>query len=375
MHSAVSGAPFAAYQLPRWIGLACIVALVSVPANRLSAQTDAPENRVSPVNDMISRAKDALNNLKYADALAICREVLQFGRIRQAQLNSVYQVMAAAFFPEERTNTQADSAVFYLGRAIKLAPDAPLAPELRWPGLDSLFNATRGNTFASVARPQTDYALTGVDGRAFIDVISTRPAIMRLQASSLRDGRVFYHDSSASSMRARLAMRAHNGAEALFLTGDYELQVIVRDVATSAVDTLRFRAMATGVPPVLDAVPTLSTSALVPERSVRTRAKGIIGGLVFGAATVALSQYVRADKPVRSSQPADNRAGLVAFSVLAGSVAGGFLDKGLPIADAVAANTITKAEAAAKTAAAIDVNRKKVADYRVELKVAVEAGR
>ena len=354
---------------------AAVACMLLFPHHRLLAQADAADSRASPVADLIARAKDALNNFKYADALTIGREVLQFDHVRPTQMAAVCQVMAAAFFPEEGGTMQADSAVIYLKRAIRTAPEAPLNADLRWRGLDSLFTATRNSTFASTAKPALDNALTGVDGRAFVEVFSTRPAAMTLYAVSQRGGRVFTHDSTPSSSHARLALRAHDGMEPQFVTGEYEIRVVVRDLQNGSADTLRFAGMAVGAPPALDVVPHLDPRTLLPERAPRATVKGITAGVMLGAATVLVSRYIRAGEPVRSKYNPDGRAVLLGVSIAAGSIAGGFLDKGLPLPANVAANTVVRAESAGKTAVAIDNNRKLVAGYRVELRIEAETKR
>ena len=73
-----------------------------------------------------------------------------------AQQIVVYQLMAAAFYPDPEEggkDPQPDSAAFYLRRAIRLKPDIQLADEYRWSGIDSLFRVTKSRTFAAVARP------------------------------------------------------------------------------------------------------------------------------------------------------------------------------------------------------------------------------
>ena len=363
------------FRTSRISGVVAVACMLLFPHHRLLAQAEAVDSRASPVADLIARAKDALNNFKYANALTIGREVLQFDHVRPSQMAAVCQVMAAAFFPEEGGTMQADSAVVYLKRAIRVAPEAPLNADLRWSGLDSLFTVTRNSTFASTAKPALDNALTGVDGRAFVEVFSTRPAAMTLYAVSQRGGRIFTHDSTPSSSHARLALRAHDGTEPQFVTGEYEIRVVVRDLQNGSTDTLRFTAMAVGAPPALDVVPHLDPRTLLPDRASRATAKGITAGVMLGAATVLASRYIRAGEPVRSSYTPDGRAVLLGVSIAAGSIIGGFLDKGLPLPANVAANTIVRAESAGKTAVAIDNNRKLVAGYRVELRIETETRR
>lgn len=354
------------------------MAFVSVPCGMLLAQEGGSSATISPVNDLIERATSALNNLKYDEAISLAREALAQRRIRTPQALILNQLIAAAFFPDPADggrDQRPDSAVTYLRRAIKLQADAPLSDVYRWAGMDSLFAQTKAQTFASSVRPSAENALTGMDGRAFVEVVSTRPAVMYLRSRSERDGAMVTHDSSSATTRARLALRAHDGVNPLFVTGDYEIRVEVRDLQTGQADTIGFPATANGAPPAIDHIPELSPLALKPERAPRARGKGIAAGLVMGTATVLLSLYARAEEPIRSTYSSDGRARFVAFAISAGAITGGFLDRGMPLPDNVAANVITRAEHAKAVAVVQDGNRKRVADYRVLLRINVEGGR
>lgn len=353
---------------PLWRVVAAIL-LLPLSARAQTSSTGSPP---SPVNDMIDRATGALNNLKYAEALDLAREALQVTRIRPAQQIVLYQLMAAAFYPDPEEggkDPQPDSAAFYLRRAIRLKPDIQLADEYRWSGIDSLFRVTKSRTFAAVARPSAENALTGTDGRAFIEVVSTRPAVMYLRSRAIREGVVMTHDSSTGQARARLALRAHDGTVAQFATGEYEIRIEVRDLESGEADTLRFSAIATGLPPTLDRLPTLDSSALKPERAGKTRTSGIVAGVLVGSATIAMSLFGRSEEPIRSAFKADGRARLIGFSIAAGAITGGWLDKGMRLPNNVAANTLMRAEHARAVTAAQDANRKRVAEYRVELRI------
>ncbi len=323
--------------------LLVVSAMTGVPNTPLAAQEGGSSATISPVNDLIERATSALNNLKYDEAISLAREGLAQRRIRTPQALTLNQIMAAAFYPDPADggkDQRPDSAISYLRRAIKLQADAPLADGYRWAGIDSLFASTKAQTFASSVRPAAENALTGTDGRAFVEVVSTRPAVMILRSRSERDGVVMTHDSSSATTRARLALRAHDGTIPLFVTGDYEIIVEVRDLQTGQTDTIGFPATANGAPPALDHIPALSPTALKPERAPRARGKGIAAGLVIGTATVLLSMYARAEEPIRSTYSSDGRAKFVGFAVAAGAITGGFLDRGMALPDNMAANVI-----------------------------------
>jgi hypothetical protein len=331
---------------------------------------------LSPVNDLIAKAKDAIDNLQFDEALTAGREALQQRRLRVGQTVLIQQVLAAAFFPDPAdapNRQQTDSASHYLRLSLRLQPDAQIPEDLRWRGLDSLFVEVKKATFAAVARPQEDYALTGFDGRAFIDVITTRPASFRLVSVNVRTNAVVTQDSVLSATRARLALRAHDGARPLFQSGDYQLRIEVEDVPSGERQVLVYDATAVGTPPVLERAPEFDSAKIKPERTKRRLAQGISTGLIFGAFTVALSQFARAENPIRSGVAKDGRAMGLGVLVALGGIAGGVLDKGLPLPANVEENRVLRAQHAQAVTVAQDQNRRKAAEYKVQLHLSLES--
>lgn len=349
---------------------------IPVSTDGLSS-TSTTGNR-STVDDLIAATRSALNDLKYDDAIELAHEALIQKRLRRSQSVVISQLLGAAFYPdpEESTATpRLDSAMFYLRRAVKLQPDATLPEDIRWRGLDSLYQAVRANTFAAVAQPAGEYALTGVDGRAFIEVISAKPAHMWLRTVNRREGTVVMHDSVRGATRARMAMRAHDGERPLFIAGEYELQIVVADAGGTAVDTLRYSALAFGVPPVLEAPPVFPAHAVRPERARRAIVAGVGAGVFVGGLTVALARYARHDNAIKSSVAADGRATSIGVLTLLGGIVGGILDRGKPLPDNVRSNAELRANHVQAVAAIENANRRKVGEYKVELRIDGETPR
>lgn len=324
------------------------------------------------VTDLIAATRNALNDLKYTEARELAHEALIQKRLRRPQHVVISQLLGAAFYPdpdESKTPVHADSAKHYLQRAIRLQPDANLPEDIRWRGLDSLYQAVRANTFAALAQPAGEYALTGVDGRAFIEVLAARPAHMWLRTVNRREGTVVVHDSVRGATRARLAMRAHDGQQPLFIAGEYELQVVVVDVGASGTDTLRFSAISFGVPPVLEMPPPFPTHAIRPERARRAIISGVAAGVFVGGLTIALSRYARHDNDIKTSVSADSRATSIGVLTLLGGIAGGILDRGRPLPENVRSNADVRAAHAQAVAAIENANRRKVGEYKVELRI------
>ncbi len=352
-----------------------VVAIMCLQPRVADAQS-ARERGDSPAQDLIARAKDALNNLQYNDAIDVAKTVLQQPRLRNDQRVAAMQVVAAAYFPNPEDGAAFvadDSAKQYLSRAIRLRPDLPLALDVRWPGLDSLFRVVREQTFSSIAIPPDEVSLSGTDGRGYIEVVSTRPATMRLFTAPRGSTEFVQHDSSSASERARLSIRAHDGEQAVLAIGEHMLLIEVADAVSSSRDTLRFRVTVLGDPaPVLAREPVFDATRLLPERRPRKLGVGIASALFFGGATIALAQFARAREPIPGTFPADGRSRVVGLALGAGAIVGGLADKGVPLPANVAANTILKAQHAEATRDVQDANRGAVAAYRLSLRIVPE---
>src|SRR4026207_2433417 len=89
--------------------LFCLLALCT-PVQSAGAQDPA----TSPINDLLRSARDALNDLKFARADTIARDILSRGlRLRRSQTVGAWQVIAAAHVPEDgaRDTAQARAAL------------------------------------------------------------------------------------------------------------------------------------------------------------------------------------------------------------------------------------------------------------------------
>lgn len=107
-----------------------------VAASPLAAQ----EQQGSPVVDMMIRGRNALNDLRYAEADSIARRILALGNLisRQHQIDAL-QLRAAAAFPDEQAEQKQDSAIGIMRRLVELGATEAFPREISWPGLDSLF--------------------------------------------------------------------------------------------------------------------------------------------------------------------------------------------------------------------------------------------
>ncbi|HEY5490111.1 MAG TPA: hypothetical protein VIK25_02860, partial [Gemmatimonadaceae bacterium] len=261
-----------------------------------------------------------------------------------------------------------DSAVHYLSRLVRLSPDAEVTRDLRWAGLDSLLAVARARTFALSVRPQREYVLIGTDGRGFIDVVTSQKATVVLTAASRITGSVVVVDSSVGTTRARLSMRAHDGQQALFQTGDYVMRVSAVNSARTDTSMVVLDVSAEGVPPVLARLPALDSSALKPEIEKSSRTKAVVYGGFIAASTYALSRYARTDTLLKARFQPDSRATKVGATIMLGAILGSIFDKGRPMPENVAGNTVLRANFARELATITQENREKVGSFKVTMR-------
>jgi hypothetical protein len=92
----------------------------------------------SPVVELLTKAKNALNDLNYARADTVARQVLALGSLITAEQQlAAVQLRVAAFYPEEQIAQKTDSAVATIRQMIALGGKG-LPRDISWIGLDSL---------------------------------------------------------------------------------------------------------------------------------------------------------------------------------------------------------------------------------------------
>jgi hypothetical protein len=108
----------------------------ALPGHRLHAQTVAQAG--SPVTELLTKAKNALNDLNYPKADSVARQVLALGSLITAdQQLAAVQIRLAAFYPEESGAQKMDSAVTVIRQMIGLGGKS-VPKDISWGGLDSL---------------------------------------------------------------------------------------------------------------------------------------------------------------------------------------------------------------------------------------------
>jgi len=350
------------------VGLLLLAAALLRPAS-------AQAQEASPLDDLIARVRADVNDLKYPEAIARGREVFAFARTaRPAQLIALRHAMAAAFYPDERESQQPDSALAHLRATVRLQPDVQLDAELKWAGLDSLLEVARRTTFAVQLRPNAADTLVGPDGRAGVNFIASRPARYKLRVRALPNGASVAMDSVMTPTAAgRLSLRAHDGRAALIGAGQYELLVTAYDSASTDSIVIRHDLEATATTIAAVPRPMLDTTKLQNEFAKPKRVGLVMSSLLYATATFAIASAARAEEPILSGFGTDGRATFVGVTMIGAGIGGFWLDKGSVNADALRANLELRVAHRTAVQAAEAENRRRIAEYRVTLRIRPEA--
>lgn len=341
--------------------------LLLIPA-AVSAQ-----GRRAPTDDALEAAKRALNDLRYEDARRLGREVESAtAQLRPSQLVALRQLLALAYFPEEVEYQRPDSALRQLTALVRLRPDAELAPDMRWRGLDSLLRIARQRTFAVGFVPVREVVLGGPDGAGELEVATTRPTRLRVYVVERTSGRSVLHDSATVNGLGRLRIRAHDGETALVRSTDYELRLVGVEVGgrDSVRAELPVSAVATALS--LQPIPSLDSTRLRPAMEPPDRARTALKGVAFGLATAALGTVLRGGGTLSRNFEADPRAAGVGLAIAIGSIGLAVTEKGRAIPDAVRANEAALRSHGRAVSAAREENARRLSAYRVTLRVAPE---
>jgi hypothetical protein len=344
---------------------AVVVALAAVAG--LPAAAGAQQR--SPIQDLLTRARNALNNLEYAQADQMGRGVLAYGsQVSREERIEALQIVVAANFPEEIPSQRRDSALTYLRQLVRLAPDRDMPRSISWRGLDSLVTQTKRTTFAAIARPQRDNEVAGPEGGAGIPVTSTRPARFFLAAFPAA-GLPIRLDSSGVTTQALLHVRVLAGDRLGLPSGQYTLRVTAIDAAAPDTITLRFTATVAAAAPDVAPLPAFDSTQLRLEVSPPARGRTIGVGVGLGVATVLIASMFRGEDPVKSQTSADTRAFIAAGALTVGGVVAALKDRGTPQPRNVAYNVQLRAAHQQRVSEVQAQNARKLATYRATITI------
>ena len=345
------------------LACACAVAAFTTPA-AVHAQTT--------VDTLLSRASVALNDLNYDRALLLSRQLLDLPSATRPQRLSALQLLAAAFYPEEKEKQHADSAMGALRTMVRMDATARLPRDITWGGLDSLLEVARATTYIASAAPDARYALVGPTGEATIAVMASRPSIFRLALKSAA-GATLVADSIGPATSGTLRFKALNGQRPLLESGAYTLVVSALDPARGDSIVTRYGARVEVPALAFEAVPgPLEQSVLRPERFPPNRTRAFAAAGLLAAGTIGMAVAMRADEPVRSSFSLDVKAIGAAIGLAGGALWAGRSDRGGPLPLNVTYNETLKREHTARVAAANAANRQRLDAYRVQVSITGE---
>lgn len=342
----------------------------------LGAPRPAPleaQQRRSPTDDVIESMQRAVNDLRYDEAIRLGRDLeVLVPQMRASQVVVFRQVLALAWYPEETEFQHADSALRQLAGLVRVRPDARLAQDLSWSGLDSLLALARDRTFGFAASPAAEYVLTGPDATAEVELLSTRPANVRLALVHRGSGRTIPQDSGLVRDRGRLRLRAHDARAPLLDTGEYDLRIVAVDARTRDTIVVVRRAIVTAAAFTPQSPPALDSASLRPERIAPDRKRTVITGLIAGAATALIGSAVRGGGSLPDTYASDSRAGGVGVVIAFGSIGIAAMEKGREIPEAMKANDLVRAAHATRVAATREENARRLAAHRVTMRFPVE---
>ena len=166
--------------------------------------TPAVGHAQTTVDTLLSRASVALNDLNYERALLLSHQLLTLPSATTPQRLSALQLLAAAFYPEEKEKQHADSAMFALRQLVRIDATTKLPRDITWGGLDSLLEVARTTTYLAKGVLDPQYMLVGPAGEAAITVTANRPSLFRLALKSATGATVLTDSSGPASSGERL---------------------------------------------------------------------------------------------------------------------------------------------------------------------------
>lgn len=328
--------------MQRFVSLASALGCASV---LLVSVATAPLAQVAPdqAAAVLERMRVDLAERRFAAVIARGNGLLESARAISTPLRiELWQLLAAAYYPEAADAQQPDSAALPLEALIRLAPDITIARDISWSGLDELTEQTRAQTFAAVTRPLAEYSLrTDAPGR--LAVVASRPTRFRLTSVDEVSGRTVIHDSSTFVARAELQLRTHDAEGPTFTDGVHQLIVVAYDLRSG--DSLRIvhrvRAQRDDLPaPVTDSseavadalpvVPVAVATPKAPARAAPRRSAMLWGGLALAAATAIIAQDARPDDALGSTFLVDARAFVISVTMAGAAAANFFTPRAAP---------------------------------------------
>ena len=350
----------------RFIRRLMVVAAFAPMAVALRAQVVTQQGS-SPIDDLLQRALNAYNDLKYTDADSIARLALASSTATTNQRTLGRLIIAASFYPEGEARAQKrDSALVVLRQVIRTNLDVKIPRDITWPGLDSLLAEARRTGYGIDAAPDSEQVVVG-SNLAQVQVRSNHSSFFRLTVASSDGAPVVTDSTPTPTAQTALHFPTMRDGRPLFQTGNYDLLIVGRDAQGG--DSIAVRHVIHIDAPALQlatAPAGLDSSRLLPERSSRFGARGILAAIVVAGGAYALSSVMRADS-VKNTISGDSK-GIPIAAALAGTIIlASYADHGRVIPSAIAANQQTRANFAQQVQNVATDNRQRIASYRTTI--------
>jgi hypothetical protein len=340
-----------------------LAAMMAVAPASLRAQVQQQGSSV--VDDLLTRAQNSLDDLKYSQALALAKQVLDLGdRVAPDRQERAMFIVAAANYPEGEPASQHRSvALEMLKQMVRTKLDLTIPQAIRWAGLDSILAEAKATTFGLAASPTAgEQDAVGPAGHVDFTARASRPAHFRL--SIIGSGTPTVMTDSSGGTESTLQVPTMKNDRPAFASGPYQIVVTAIDIGTGDTVSTRFTANVTVPELTFATVPvTIDSSKFLPERTRKYGWKGIIvGGLVAGS--IFSFSTMHADTTLKAKVGADSKGAGIAVLAGATVVLASFLDKGRTIPSAVAANEQTRQDFAASIRAAQAENVNRIATHK-----------
>jgi hypothetical protein len=303
-------------------------AMLSLSATFAGAQA------TSPIDDLLTVAREELDKLAFDEADRLAADVLQtFDKsLRRTQRILALQIRAAARYPESDGERNAEQAKTYLREVVSLDLDAEIPITMRWSGLDALLEEVRAGTFGMSVRVAPTQTYGGTAGPAVVRVKVNQPAAFVLRATPRQGGSTMVLDSIVVASDTVLRIHALSNAQPILASGEWLLEVESRSIGAG--DIRRRPLVATSSPGTLSlpsAPPPFEVGRLLPEVKRTDQRSAIIGASTILLGAIVVARAVQPSELLATEWRADGRATAVGIVGAIGTAAAWYFDRGEPI--------------------------------------------
>ena len=344
-------------------GIFAAMALAALPMCLRAQQVQQQSSSV--VDDLLTRAQNSLDDLKYAQALALAKQVIDLGdRAPADRRERAMFIVAAANYPEgEPTAQHRDVALGIFRQMVRTKLDLAIPQTIRWAGLDSILAEAKATTFGLAATANPQQESVGPGGRIEFTARASRPAIFQLSITGPQTSAVVA--DSTGGTQGRLQIPTMRDDRPAFATGEYQFVLTAIDKASGDTISSRFTGTITSPALTFSTVPVaIDSSRFTPERTKKFGWKGIIVGGLVGGGMYAIANVMHTDTTLKKAIGPDPMGTGVAAAAGVTLIFASFLDKGRTIPGAILANQKVRDDFAASIRNAQAENANRIATYK-----------